>query len=223
MDHPVVTFDRLSKFYEDQDWLWYILPGFIGLKTTVTIARVTHPDFHTSYRLFGVPADHPSRLENHKGLSTSATGWNITPFRVSSRGVGHYHIRTAGVKAGGVSSSCLQPVSNDENRVVLDSQQPHGVWMFVPRTPAGGHGWDIVHVDTGRRLVASEDGVLELTARIHPTTHWDVMLHHPNVDQHRSHYWLPDFFAHTFVNRAPETPMALTLMSFAIKQKMSII
>ena len=218
MDRPFVTYDQTSQFFQDQDWLWYILPGFVGLQTTVTIARVTHPDFHTSYRLFGIPTDHPCRLENHKGLKASATEWHITLDRISSRGVGYYHIRTAKDP-----SKCLQPKSNDENRVVLDLQQWSGVWMLVPRTATGGQGWDIVHGYTGRRLVANADGVLELTGLIHPTTHWDVMFHHATVDEHRCHYWLPDFFAHTFVNRAPETPMALEWMPFATTQHVSMV
>lgn len=53
------------------------VPGFVGAQTPVTVCRTTHPGFRESMRLFGVPSNHPSRLENHEGVG-GGHEWIIT-------------------------------------------------------------------------------------------------------------------------------------------------
>ena len=49
----------------DGHFLWHVAPGFAGSSQPVTICATTHSQFLESMRLFGVPANHPCRLENH--------------------------------------------------------------------------------------------------------------------------------------------------------------
>ena len=57
--------DKPIGLWLDTPFLWHVVPGFAVTEDPLVICRTSHPEFLESMRLFGVPPDHPSRLEQH--------------------------------------------------------------------------------------------------------------------------------------------------------------
>ena len=78
----------------DGFFLWNVVPGFVSSQP-VTICRTTHTEFCESMRLFEVPLNHPSRLENHGSIRSDGfqgPQWRITVTGRSYVGVIQYRI-----------------------------------------------------------------------------------------------------------------------------------
>lgn len=191
-------------------FLWFTVPAFVGGMQSVTVVQTTHPEFRESMRLFGVPADHGSRLENHPGITPNAApNWCIILTGMSPLGVGRYHIR--------------DPDRPDHRLVVADNgtaqmqdvgwvEAKDKTWYIVPCPP---YGWDLVYASTGARLEAQADGQLRAVPNLGGDTHFDFLRYAPTAADHRSHFWLPPFFAQTMCN-VPRRPVRVAGMQAVV-------
>lgn len=207
-------------------WLWHVVPGFVGTTGLgpLTICRVTHPTFLSSMRLFGVPTDHPSRLERHAPLLASSPStqqplpprWVISIHSKSHLGVVQYQIRQRPAAAADDDASkdvYLQADALAEGVSLgpLPADQAISrstTWYILPLLPdegsvGGPRGWEIVHAGSGRRLVEGADGAsLRLTGSLETRTVWDVLVFSPyRREAQRTHFWLPEFLADTLGQR----------------------
>lgn len=166
--------DAPPVVWSDGSLLWHAVPGFVGAAQPVTIVRTTHPGFLESMRLFGVPAKHACRLEEHPGLGFADAGWRVALGSKSFLGVARFQIvnagtgRCLGVGAdGGTPAALAAPAASAP-------ADTHVLWYLVPRPP---YGYDLVHAGSGRRLDWSETGQrLQLVAAADGYTHWERVI-----------------------------------------------
>ena len=194
-------------------FVWSFAPGFIGShdpQRAVTIYRATDVALRDSERRFGLPPEHPARLENHgnlRGAGYQGPNWNIVFKNTTHLGVHRFLIKDGRWM---VNRYLGTDPAFREVALVTEADDPRrAVWLLVPRTGAAGRGWDIVHACSGRRLVAGpngEGGQLRLSGLLHPRDHWEIMRYHHTAAGYRPHFWQPDFFAHAFGKRHPERP-----------------
>ena len=180
----------------DGFFLWNVAPGFAGSSHAVTVCRTTHPEFCESMRLFGVPINHPSRLEEHGSILSDGyqgPGWRIVVTGRSHVGVIQYRILDATNTANALTLK-------GSGLVGLGSATEAGsLWYLVPRPD---FGWDIANASNGHRLDVGANGSgLQLTPALAGWTHWDVLRPGRTKGFHRSHFWMPPFFGQAFCNQ----------------------
>ena len=141
--------------------------------------------------MFGVPDNHPSRLERHINVATTfpagggSKPWVVSLIGTSHLGVPRYRLTNRNQSHG------LEATGN-QGSVTMAGGSGHS-WLLVPHLP---HGYNIVHAGSGRRLEISANGTnLELSTALTGFTHWDVLCPDANLANHRPHFWLPPFFA----------------------------
>jgi hypothetical protein len=140
-------------------------------------------------RVFGTPANHPARLEQHPGLSTGGgTDWFVVVFSVSPLGVARYQILDAAHP-----TRCLGVAAGDTALSLLDNafDPATSAWYLLP---ASSPGWDLVHAGTGQRVESNTAGQLTLSPLLAGNTYFDIWRHGTTQATHRSHFWLPPFF-----------------------------
>ena len=186
----------------DGHFLWHVAPGFVQHSQPVVVCVTTHPQFAESMRLFGVPVDHPSRLEN-VGSAFRSGGFQGSQWRVllcgrSYTGVFRYYLVNAMEP-----TLCLQ--ARGASVQLGSGTSPDHAWYLVPHPP---YGWDIVHAGSGLRLDMNDtDDGLQLTNALNSDTHFDILRPGRTKGFHRSHFWLPTFLQQAFCNQPRTYPV----------------
>ena len=178
----------------DGFFLWNVVPGFVSSQP-VTICRTTHTEFCESMRLFEVPPNHPSRLENHGSIRSDGfqgPQWRITVTGRSYVGVIQYRI------LDGANLTRALTIKADGLVGLGNANDPSAWWYLVPIPP---YGWDIVNAGNGYRLNTTTNGTgLQLSPALCGLTHWDILRPGRTKGFHRSHFWIPPFFSQAFCN-----------------------
>ena len=190
MASPSIEWSTSTGFWEDGPLLWHCIPGFVGTTLPLTLCRTTHPHFLESMRLFGVPENHPSRLERHGLAGFIGQEWYIVLHSHSPLGVSRYQLLCAGntkLALGLVSGSMIPTLVPTDNGI--------DTWNILPAYP---FGWDFVHANTGHRLeVGDAMGTsVSLSPALNGWTHWDILRF---GEAPRPHFWLPVSFANPMV------------------------
>jgi hypothetical protein len=156
-------------------------------------------------RLFGMPSNHPARLENHTGIRSSGfmgSQWKVVIAGRSFVGVIQYYILS-------FADPSKALVMVGEAMVGLGStSMPEAAWYLIPIPP---YGWDIVNATNGFRLNATATSGLEMSPALTGLTHWDILRPGRTKGFHRSHFWLPPFFMQAFCNQ-PRTYSPMSQM-----------
>ena len=151
-------------------------------------------------RLFGVPNDHVCRLENHGSLRSE--GFRGPQWKISVAGRSHLAVVQFRLLDGSDPSRALVTKKGEQSVGIGDPMDVRALWYLVPRPP---YGWDIVSAQFGLRLNAADNAVcLELSPALAGLTHWEILRFGRTKGQHRSHFWLPPFFAQAFCTKPRE-------------------